>query len=230
MNGSGRHTRKNLARLNLDSQAKVTAVRSLDLRAALEFYGVEFDRRGFARCPFHREKTASFKIHNNKYKCFGCGATGDLIDFVSASNKLGFSAAVNAICRDFKIEATPTIADIEKCDELRLQKSRNKKEYRQLLLKKSELHELVIAASELVEAASKLPGGKWTSNELYVSAHFALMQANALLTEAEHDCIDYAAEHPDALTVSPQAMEFPAKLEWTGLRQAKLPFKLQQHN
>ncbi|KQM98906.1 hypothetical protein ASE78_05795 [Sphingomonas sp. Leaf25] len=33
-------------------------------------------------CPFHTEKTPSFYIFNNRFICFGCGAQGDVLDFV----------------------------------------------------------------------------------------------------------------------------------------------------
>ena len=38
----------------------------------------------WAPCPFHQEKTASFKVDENKgfYYCFGCQAKGDAISFV----------------------------------------------------------------------------------------------------------------------------------------------------
>jgi len=36
-------------------------------------------------CPFHKEATASFMIkeHTNRFQCFGCGAKGDIIDYVT---------------------------------------------------------------------------------------------------------------------------------------------------
>jgi DNA primase len=36
------------------------------------------------KCPFHDEKTPSFKVKpkDNHFKCFGCGAYGDMIDFI----------------------------------------------------------------------------------------------------------------------------------------------------
>lgn len=46
----------------------------LKLREVMEFYGIQFNGRGFAKCPFHTEKTASLSIKNEHYKCFGCGA------------------------------------------------------------------------------------------------------------------------------------------------------------
>ena len=36
------------------------------------------------RCPFHEERSPSFSVNAGKklYYCFGCGAKGDVIDFV----------------------------------------------------------------------------------------------------------------------------------------------------
>lgn len=46
---------------------------------------IQLDRSLKAKCPFHKEKTASFSINKNKqiFKCFGCGAGGDCITLVS---------------------------------------------------------------------------------------------------------------------------------------------------
>lgn len=46
-------------------------------------------------CPFHDEKSPSFKVNSNKqfFKCFGCGASGDVIDFVQRIEKIDFHAA-----------------------------------------------------------------------------------------------------------------------------------------
>ena len=47
-------------------------------------------------CPFHDEKTPSFRVTPAKgfYHCFGCGEGGDVISFVQKINSLGFSDAV----------------------------------------------------------------------------------------------------------------------------------------
>lgn len=55
---------------------------TISMKEVCEHYGLSFNRAGFARCPFHDERTASFKIHNNHGHCFGCGWDGDQIDFV----------------------------------------------------------------------------------------------------------------------------------------------------
>lgn len=50
-------------------------------------------------CPFHHEKTASFYVNDEKqfYHCFGCGAHGDVIDFVMEHDNLSFIEAVEVL-------------------------------------------------------------------------------------------------------------------------------------
>lgn len=47
-------------------------------------------------CPFHHEKTASFTVNDEKgfYHCFGCGAHGDIIRFLTDCERLPFLEAV----------------------------------------------------------------------------------------------------------------------------------------
>lgn len=56
-------------------------------------YGISINRAGFCRCPFHPEKTASMKIYPQSFHCFGCGAGGDVIDFVSFMENCDFKTA-----------------------------------------------------------------------------------------------------------------------------------------
>src|SRR5438874_690675 len=50
-------------------------------------------------CPFHGEKTPSFHVHGDKqfFKCFGCDASGDVIEFVKRSDTLTFPDAVRQL-------------------------------------------------------------------------------------------------------------------------------------
>jgi DNA primase len=52
-----------------------------------------------ACCPFHKEKTPSFTINDDKqfYHCFGCGAHGDVIGFVMQHDNLSFIDAVEML-------------------------------------------------------------------------------------------------------------------------------------
>src|SRR4051812_30021999 len=52
-----------------------------------------------ACCPFHNEKTPSFTINDEKgfYHCFGCGAHGDAIRFLTDARGLPFMDAVKEL-------------------------------------------------------------------------------------------------------------------------------------
>lgn len=52
-------------------------------------------------CPFHKEKTPSFTVHDDKkfYHCFGCGAHGDGIDFLTRHQGMSFLDAVETMAR-----------------------------------------------------------------------------------------------------------------------------------
>lgn len=47
-------------------------------------------------CPFHVENTPSFRVNDTKgvFHCFGCGTSGDVLDFVMAAEGLDFMGAV----------------------------------------------------------------------------------------------------------------------------------------
>ena len=52
-----------------------------------------------ACCPFHNEKTPSFWVSPAKqfFHCFGCGASGDVIEFVKRADTLTFPDAVRLL-------------------------------------------------------------------------------------------------------------------------------------
>ncbi|HKX78232.1 MAG TPA: CHC2 zinc finger domain-containing protein [Novosphingobium sp.] len=52
-----------------------------------------------ACCPFHSEKTPSFTIFANgqRFFCFGCGASGDVLDFVQALHGVGLRDAAEML-------------------------------------------------------------------------------------------------------------------------------------
>lgn len=95
-------------------------VDSVKLRDVMEYYGVRFNQRGFAKCPFHAEKTASLSIKNEHYKCFGCGAYGSVIDFVMNLYGIKFNQAIVRLDTDFHlglIGRKPTRAEQMQCME-----------------------------------------------------------------------------------------------------------------
>lgn len=59
---------------------------------------IELDKNGRACCPFHQEKSPSFKVsEDGYYKCFGCGAGGDVISFVQTYKAVDFKEACEII-------------------------------------------------------------------------------------------------------------------------------------
>ena len=50
-------------------------------------------------CPFHTEKTPSFRVHANHqfYKCFGCGVGGDVFKFVQEIERISFYEALKVL-------------------------------------------------------------------------------------------------------------------------------------
>lgn len=52
-------------------------------------------------CPFHSEKTPSFTVYpeTQSFYCFGCGAGGDVINFVMRTENLDYVSAIEALAR-----------------------------------------------------------------------------------------------------------------------------------
>lgn len=67
-------------------------------------------------CPFHNEKTPSFKVSPSKgmYKCFGCGVSGDSIQFIKEFKKIPFSDAVKEISSNYNIEVSEVMNESKK--------------------------------------------------------------------------------------------------------------------
>lgn len=79
-----------------------TVKQSVTTRQAAERYGIRVERNGMCRCPFHDDSTPSMKL-DRRYYCFGCGATGDVIDFVSQLREIGSKEAAILLAQDFAI-------------------------------------------------------------------------------------------------------------------------------
>jgi DNA primase len=77
----------------------IERAKSTDL-AALVSQHVKLRRRGSALwgcCPFHAEKTPSFKVEHGRFHCFGCGSDGDAIQWLRATAGMQFRDAVAAL-------------------------------------------------------------------------------------------------------------------------------------
>ena len=59
-----------------------------------------------ALCPFHKEKTPSFNISDDKgfYHCFGCGKNGDVFNYVMETENIGFLDALSNLAEQAGIK------------------------------------------------------------------------------------------------------------------------------
>ena len=98
--------------MNLFETIKATVT----VRQAAEHYGLEVGRNGMTRCPFHNDRHPSLKLNESYFYCFGCGATGDVIDFVARLFGLSSYEAAQKLAYDFGIDPDkpPAAAALEK--------------------------------------------------------------------------------------------------------------------
>ena len=78
-----------------------TVKQSITIREAAERYGIEVKRGGMVCCPFHDDKNPSMKLNKEYFYCFGCGATGDVIDMASRLYNLSPKEAAEKLAQDF---------------------------------------------------------------------------------------------------------------------------------
>lgn len=74
---------------------------------------VSLKRRGanlLGLCPFHNEKTPSFTVSPSKgiYKCFGCGAAGNSVNFIMEHEHLSYPEALKYLAKKYHIEVDET--------------------------------------------------------------------------------------------------------------------------
>ena len=70
---------------------------------AAAYYGLHVSRNGMACCPFHDDRHPSMKLNERYFYCFGCGATGDVIDLVARLFDLSSYEAAQKLVQDFGI-------------------------------------------------------------------------------------------------------------------------------
>src|ERR1700748_866978 len=102
-------------------------------------------------CPFHGEKSPSFKVENERhaYKCFGCGVGGDAFKWLVETEGLSFPEAVEKLAAEAGVELPKWSSD----DEAREQKRKS-------------LYEIVELAAQFYEAQLRESGGQGARNYL----------------------------------------------------------------
>lgn len=78
---------------------------AVSARQAAERYGLKVNRAGMACCPFHDDRNPSMKL-DDRFYCFGCGATGDAVDLTARLLDLSPKEAAVQLASDFGINYT----------------------------------------------------------------------------------------------------------------------------
>lgn len=96
-----------------DLKANINIVDIISQHVALTKNGKSY----LGLCPFHGEKTPSFNVNAEKgfYHCFGCGKSGDAIEFLKEYKQIGFRDAVIELVDfaglDLEIEASQQVQE-----------------------------------------------------------------------------------------------------------------------
>lgn len=79
-------------------------------RMAAERYGLPTQQGRMVCCPFHADRTPSMKLNEDYFYCFGCGATGDVIDLAARLFSLSSYDTAKKLAADFGItEQKPSV-------------------------------------------------------------------------------------------------------------------------
>ena len=109
---------------------------SVTAREAAELYGIAVGRGGMACCPFHDDRHPSMKLNEDYFYCFGCGATGDVIDFTARLYDLSPKEAAEKLAQDFGLsydsKAPPRRSYVRQKSEAQVRKEKREHGWRVL--------------------------------------------------------------------------------------------------
>ncbi|GAC1659427.1 MAG: hypothetical protein NVS9B15_21960 [Acidobacteriaceae bacterium] len=81
-----------------------------DIVRLISEYGVRLKKSGAQNwsglCPFHKEKSPSFSVHQTRqfFHCFGCGKSGDVFTFVREIDNVSFPEAIRVVAQKLDIK------------------------------------------------------------------------------------------------------------------------------
>jgi DNA primase len=86
-------------------RARIDPVEIIGRRVELKKSGNSFS----ASCPFHPDRTPSFRVFpdSKRFKCFGCGARGDVFEFLRRFEGKGFPDAVRELASEVGVPVAP---------------------------------------------------------------------------------------------------------------------------
>lgn len=138
-------------------------------------YGLQPDRSGFIRCPFHvGDNNASLKIYKDSFYCFGCGANGDIFEFVMLMDGVSFRDAYLSLGGEYTHAETKNDARHRKRDILIAEQKRRNEEQKIRQMKQDILHygEVMDENRECVKAYKPLSDPWCECMEGYLEAMY----------------------------------------------------------
>ena len=132
-----------------------TVKSAVTVKQAAEHYGCKVNRGDIICCPFHDDRHPSMKLNKDYFYCFGCGATGDVIDFVARLFGLNSYEAAKKLAYDFGLDPNkpPAAMALKKPEYPLVRAVRNDEMYCQRVL----CDYLHLLESRKVEYAPQLP-------------------------------------------------------------------------
>lgn len=109
----------------------------------------------FGCCPFHDEKTASFSLNEKKqiYYCFGCGASGSVVNFLMQYERLSFPEAIEELASMQGIRVPYTDNENNQIDQSKQIESRNiRRDLYTLMAKITNFYQQQLALSASIDA------------------------------------------------------------------------------
>ena len=82
---------------------------AVTLRQAAEHYGLRVLSNGMTCCPFHKDRHPRLKLNEDYFFCFGCGASGDVIDFTARLFGIRLKDAAEKLAADLGINPRPPV-------------------------------------------------------------------------------------------------------------------------
>lgn len=116
-----------------DAAAEIKA--AVDIRDVAELYGVRFNARNQACCPFHDDRHPSASVKNGRFHCFVCDLHLDVFDFITRMEGCGFRGAMERLNDAFRLgldlkKPAPS-AEVDRRRRERERKERELEAYRQ---------------------------------------------------------------------------------------------------
>ena len=93
-----------------------TVKTAVTVRQAADYYGLKGGRSGMVCCPFHDDRHPSLKLNEDYFFCFGCGATGDVVNLAAKLFGLSNYEAAQRLAADFGLDTSrpSVVAQVKK--------------------------------------------------------------------------------------------------------------------